>query len=86
MKKVSTFVKLVGFVLLMTVCVHSTVNAQTPADDPGIGGPGTSDSPPSGDGSPIVPFDGEMNLLLVASGIAFASMNYKKKAFAFVKN
>ena len=85
MKKVSTFVKLVGFVLLMTICVHSTLNAQTPADDPGIGGPGTSGSSPAGDGAPIVPFDGGMNLLLVATGIAFASMNYKKQAFAFVK-
>ena len=84
MKKVSTFVKLVGFVLLMTICVHSTLNAQTPADQPGIAaGPG--ETAYNGDGGPIVPFDGGMNLLLAATGIAFASMNYKKQAFAFVK-
>ncbi len=50
-------------VLLVVGCFfNSTVIAQTPADDPGIGGPGTSDSAPAGDGAPIVPFDGTMNL------------------------
>ena len=85
MKKFSTFVKLVGFVLLMNVCVHSTLNAQTPADGPGIGGPGTSDSPPLGDGAATVPFDGAMNLLFLATSITLVSFGYKKQTFAFVK-
>jgi len=84
MKKVSTLVKLLSVAFVMTLCVHSTLNAQTPADDPGIGGPGAG-SAPAGDGSPIVPFDGEMNLILVATGIAFATVSLKKQTFAFVK-
>ena len=83
MKKVLKFVKLASFVLLMTLCVHSTLNAQTPADDPGIGGPGIG-AAPAGDGSPIVPFDGKMNLLFAASGILFVSLSYKKQKLAFL--
>ncbi len=83
MKKVLKFVKLASFVLLFTLCVHSTLNAQTPADDPGIGGPGVG-AAPAGDGSPIVPFDGQMNLLFAISGVAFVSLSYKKQRLAFI--
>ncbi len=75
-----TIAKRLGFTLLIlffSCCMNFSLNAQTPADDPGIGGPGTSDSAPAGDGAPIVPFDGGMSLVLLASGIAFASKKTK---------
>ena len=61
-------------ILFISCCMNSSINAQTPADDPGIGGPGVG-AAPAGDGSPIVPFDGGMSLILAASGISYA---YKK--------
>ncbi len=70
-----TMTKRIGLsliILFISCCLNSSLNAQTPADDPGIGGPGTSDSAPAGDGAPIVPFDGGMSLLLAASGIGYA--------------
>ena len=67
----SKFQKL-GFILLISFCITVSLNAQTPADDPGIGGPGTSGSAPAGDGAPIVPFDGSMSLMLTASGLCYA--------------
>ncbi len=68
-------------ILLIIISVFTSliVIAQTPADDPGIGGPGTSDSAPAGDGAPIVPFDGGMSLVLAASGISFMAKKLKKK-------
>ena len=61
---------LIGIVILLCVCMNIRVNAQTPADDPGIGGPGVG-AAPAGDGSPIVPFDGGMCLILIASGVGY---------------
>ena len=57
-------------VLLISLCVNIKLNAQTPADDPGIGGPGAGVAP-AGDGAPIVPFDNNMNLIFVALGISY---------------
>ncbi len=65
--------------IIISVITSLIVIAQTPADDPGIGGPGTSDSAPAGDGAPIVPFDGGMSLVLAASGISFMAKKLKKK-------
>ena len=64
--------RIIGFILLISLCVNK-LGAQTPADDPGIGGPGTSDSAPAGDGAPIVPFDKEMNLAFLVTGIYYVS-------------
>jgi hypothetical protein len=71
--------KLIGLAMVIGLC-FTTVNvkAQSPADDPGIGGPGSPGNGPSGDGSPIVPFDGGMSLILAASGISYASKKLKK--------
>lgn len=66
-------------ILFISYCMNVTLNAQTPADDPGIGGPGTNGSAPAGDGAPIVPFDGGMSLMLAASGIGYAAKILKKK-------
>jgi len=71
MQTISKKFRLIGFVILISICVNR-LSAQTPADDPLIGGPGAG-SAPAGDGSPIVPFDGGMSIMLLASGIAFAS-------------
>ena len=69
--------QLFGLVLIMSLCLNTNIMAQSPADDPGIGGPGSPGNGPSGDGSPIVPFDGGMSLMLAASGIAYASKKVK---------
>jgi hypothetical protein len=74
MKKIITPIAM----LLLTVGV---ANAQTPdPNDPGIGGPGSSSvGAPSSDGVPVVPFDGGMSLMLVASGIGYASKQFKAR-------
>ena len=75
-----TITKRIGFLLIIlfiSCCMNSSLNAQTPADDPGIGGPGIG-AAPAGDGSPIVPFDGNMNLALCTLGIVLAC-NYIKQ-------
>ena len=76
MKLVTNKVIRLAFIILMSVFVSTIVMAQTPADDPGIGGPGVG-AAPSGDGSPIVPFDGGMSLMLLASGIGYSMKKIK---------
>ncbi len=65
-------------VILFTLFSNMIVNAQTPADDPGIGGPGVG-AAPAGDGSPIVPFDGGMSIMLIASGIGYGAKKMRRK-------
>jgi len=67
-----------ALIILLSFFVCTLGIAQTPADDPGIGGPGLS-AAPAGDGSPIVPFDGGMSFLLAASGIGYISKKLKRK-------
>ncbi len=70
--------KLIGLAMIISLCFTTVnVNAQSPADDPGIGGPGSPGNGPSGDGSPVVPFDGGMSLMLVASGISYTAKKVK---------
>ena len=76
MKLVINKVIRLSFILLLSVFVSTIVIAQTPADDPGIGGPGVGVAP-AGDGSPIVPFDGGMSLMLLASGIGYSMKKIK---------
>ena len=64
--------------------MNISVNAQTPADDPGIGGPGLG-AAPAGDGSPIVPFDGGMSLILLASGVGYVVRKTKEINPAVIK-
>ena len=68
----------IGLILLMGICMNTMVNAQSPADDPGIGGPGAPGDGPSGDGSPTVPFDGGMSLMLLTGGIAYGALNCRE--------
>ena len=74
---------ILSLALMLSICINTTVNAQSPADDPGIGGPGSPGNGPSGDGSPIVPFDGNMSLLFAATGIAYATLKLKKGSLLF---
>ena len=70
--------KLLGLALVIGFCFTAVnVKAQSPADDPGIGGPGSPGNGPSGDGSPVVPFDGGMSIMLAASGIGYAAKKLK---------
>ena len=81
MQQIFKSFKLVGLALVIGIFFTAiNVNAQSPADDPGIGGPGSPGNGPSGDGGPIVPFDGGMSLMLAASGIAYASKKIKVNA------
>ena len=76
MDRMNTTVKtlrMLGLAIWVSFCLTTIVNAQSPADDPGIGGPGSPGNGPGGDGGPIVPFDSNMSLVLAASGIAYAS-------------
>ncbi len=66
-----------GFILLVSICVTTISKAQSPADDPGIGGPGSPSEGVGGDGGPVVPFDGGMSLMLAASGIGYAAKRMK---------
>ena len=65
--------RMLGLAMLVSFFLTATVNAQSPADDPGIGGPGSPGSGPAGDGAPIVPFDGGMSLMLLAGGVAYGA-------------
>ena len=81
MQQVIKGIKLIGLSILIGVLFSTvTVNAQSPADDPGIGGPGAPGDGPGGDGGPVVPFDGGMSLMLLASGIGYAAKRIKKLA------
>ena len=78
MQNVIKGIRILGLAMILGICFSVvTVNAQSPADDPGIGGPGSPGNGPSGDGGPIVPFDGGMSLMLAASGISYAAKKLK---------
>jgi len=70
--------RLIVFAILISISLNTKICAQTPADDPGIGGPGVG-AAPAGDGSPIVPLDTNLSLFLLAAGIYYSAkkMNYK---------
>ena len=78
MQKSYNILRLIVFAILISSSLNTKVCAQTPADDPGIGGPGIG-AAPAGDGSPIVPFDANLSLILLATGIYYSAkkMNYK---------
>ena len=76
MQQVLKGIKLIGLSILIGVCFSTvSVNAQSPADDPGIGGPGSPGNGPGGDGGPVVPLDRDLSILLISVGIAYG---YKK--------
>ena len=72
-----------AFALIISICVNSTVKAQSPADDPGIGGVGSpTGGGLTGDGSPIVPFDNNLNILFLSSAVGAIFLGYKKGIIA----
>ena len=76
MKQIIKGIRLIGLSILIGVLFSAvTVNAQSPADDPGIGGPGSPGNGPGGDGGPVVPLDRDLSILLISVGIAYG---YKK--------
>jgi len=76
MKVVTKRLGVAILILFISFCINVSGIAQTPADDPGIGGPGVG-AAPAGDGSSIVPFDGGMSLMLAASGIGYVIKNHR---------
>ena len=78
--------KLIGLAMLVSICFTTVnVNAQSPADDPGIGGVGSpTGGGLSGDGGPVVPFDNKMSLLLLVVGVAYAAKKMKTLKASFV--
>ena len=85
MQKITKTFRLILFVFVIGLCTNVSLNAQTPADDPGIGGPGTSGAAPAVDGAPIVPFDSNLNLLFGAIVVLFVADNLKKKRLIVVE-
>ena len=65
-----------GLMLLLGICLSQAVYSQTPADDPGIGGPGVG-AAPAGDGSPIVPLDSNLTLIFFTVGVTLLSSKLK---------
>lgn len=80
MRSVTKTIGAIALVLAISFCLNTSVKAQSPADDPGIGGPGSPGNGPGGDGGPLVPFDGGMSLMLAASGVGYAAKRLKKVA------
>ena len=72
MKVITKRIGVAILILFFSFSINVTSNAQTPADDPGIGGPGVG-AAPAGDGSPIVPFNEDMTLALLIIGIGYTS-------------
>ena len=76
MQQLIKSIRLVFITILIGVFFTSiNVNAQSPADDPGIGGPGSPSVGVGGDGGPVVPLDRDLSIMLIAVGIAYG---YKK--------
>ena len=79
MQQITKSIKLIGLSILIGVCFTTvSLKAQTPDDDPGIGGPGSGGNTPGDDGGPVVPFDGGMSLILAASGISYAAKKVRR--------
>jgi len=76
MQQVIKSIRLMVITVLVGVCFATiNVSAQSPADDPGIGGPGSPSEGVGGDGGPVVPLDRDLSIMLIAVGIAYG---YKK--------
>ena len=68
-------IKLSVAVAIMFISVN--LSAQFGGGGTTPGGPGTGGFPTTG-GGPVVPFDGGMSLMLVASGISYAAKKLRK--------
>ena len=85
MQKVIKGIKLLGLALLVGILLTAiSVKAQSPADDPGIGGPGSPTIGVGADSGPVVPFDGGMSLLFAASGVTYVSRKLRDRKKAVI--
>jgi hypothetical protein len=83
MQQIIKSLKLVFLTIISGVFFTAvTVSAQSPADDPGIGGPGSPSVGVGGDGSPVVPLDRDLSILLISAGIAYGYTKMKKQQVA----
>ena len=81
MQQIVKKIRIVGIIAVTSLCfVTLGVNAQTPDDDPGIGGPGSGGSSPGLDGGPVVPLDRDLSIALIAVGIAYGYKKMKEKS------
>ena len=68
--------------LIIAIAVFTTIKATAQGNPggPGSAGSGTfGNGSPAGGGSPAVPFDGGMSLMLAAGGISYAAKKLKRK-------
>ena len=80
MQQVIKSIRLMVITVLVGVCFATiNVSAQSPADDPGIGGPGSPSEGVGGDGGPVVPLDRDLSIMLIAVGIAYGYKKMKKE-------
>ena len=81
MQQVVKSIRLVVITLLVGVFFTAiTVQAQSPADDPGIGGPGSPTIGVGGDSGPVVPLDRDLSSLLIVAGMAYGYKKMKKSS------
>ena len=85
MQIITKRIRLSLIILCISCSMTFSLNAQTPADDPGIGGPGVG-AAPAGDGSPIVPFDSNMNWVFFGSSILLLAKFSKEKGILALLN
>ena len=78
-KQTIASIKMIAFTMIIGVLFTSiTVSAQSPADDPGIGGPGSPTVGVGADSGPVVPLDRDLSIMLIAAGIAYGYKKMKK--------
>jgi hypothetical protein len=65
-------------ITLMMLTVALISNAQ-PTGTPGTSGSGIQANGQAASNGPVVPFDGGMSLMLLASGVGYASKKLKRK-------
>ena len=85
MQQVTKRIKLVFLTMVIGILFTTIhVQAQSPADDPGIGGPGSPSIGVGADSGPVVPFDGGMSLLFAASGVTYVSRKLRDRKKAVI--
>lgn len=70
--------KIIGIVLVILV-ISVGAKAQVFPAGPGTQGSGVQANGQSPSNGPVVPFDGGLSLILLASGVGYASKQLKKK-------
>ena len=82
MQTIKKSLSLMAIVLLICFSISTNVTAQSPADDPGIGGPGSPSVGVGGDGGPVVPFDNSLNLVFLSTTIGIIYLANRRGVIA----